>query len=73
MIQDAWISGIKWDDPMEGVLLESWLKFSSSFVDVNEVQIPRAVTLPGHVVYMAFLKIPRWHLEPVPMKILMTP
>ena len=50
LIQDAWIAGIKWDDPLEGVLLESWLKFSSSLIDINKVRIARAVTLPDHVV-----------------------
>lgn len=50
LIQDAWIAGIKWDDPLDGILLESWLRFSNSLVDVKEIRIPRSISLPEHVV-----------------------
>ncbi|XP_067208442.1 uncharacterized protein [Linepithema humile] len=42
-LQDLWLQGSRWDEPLSNDLSEAWSQFQSSLQQLNEVKIPRWV------------------------------
>lgn len=49
IMQKLWLSGVGWDEPVEPALLTSWLNFREQLPDVNNIRVPRQVTMPNFI------------------------
>lgn len=47
LIQDVWVDGLDWDEPLQNGLLQRWVEFRSSLCRVSEISIPRSVCSPA--------------------------
>ncbi|XP_062538146.1 uncharacterized protein LOC134206445 [Armigeres subalbatus] len=43
IMQQLWANSLEWDEPIEGELLNKWLVFQRSLMQLNEIEIPRCV------------------------------
>lgn len=41
LLQDIWLAGIQWDDPLPEALRERWRKYAATLAGLNQVRIPR--------------------------------
>ncbi|XP_062538710.1 uncharacterized protein LOC134206984 [Armigeres subalbatus] len=51
VMQKLWISKLKWDDTLDGSLLEEWRKFLAALPSSEQIHIPRQVLLSRAVSY----------------------
>lgn len=51
MIQLLWTSGINWDEPIPHNISTMWQRYQHELATINQLQIPRRVTLDGDTTY----------------------
>ncbi|CAB0039248.1 unnamed protein product [Trichogramma brassicae] len=44
LLQDLWLNGLDWDEPLQDELLTRWIEFKSSLPDISRIEIPRWFT-----------------------------
>lgn len=49
MLQQLWLTGLGWDDPLPESLAEKWLQFRSQLINLEAIKIPRWIMLSDSV------------------------
>ncbi|XP_058827913.1 uncharacterized protein LOC131687843 [Topomyia yanbarensis] len=47
LVQDLWRTGCEWDDPIDGVSLEKWNRWTQILPEIGEIRVPRSYFGPA--------------------------